>query len=142
MDASALRLRTNLRYIWPLFRHVLSLDPAYPLGVLYFVDLPIYTANAFCGTAQAPFVAHTLGEPSLLDLREGRHAAASGGGEVLSRPGSLSPRAALLANLSAQEDNLRTAGLDPALSDTGWLALVAHACTRMRWCDIYSCAGS
>ncbi|KZW01293.1 FAD/NAD(P)-binding domain-containing protein [Exidia glandulosa HHB12029] len=39
-------LTTNLRYIFPLYEHILSLDARYPLGALTFVGLPQGIANA------------------------------------------------------------------------------------------------
>ena len=114
-DTDELRLRTNLRYIWPLFRHVLSLDAAYPLGALYIVGAPIFTSSAFCTTAQALFVSHTLADLSLLNPQEDIRASTCDAGDDLSRVASLSPRAALLADLHAQEAELRAGGLDPAV---------------------------
>ncbi|KAA1476922.1 FAD/NAD(P)-binding domain-containing protein [Dentipellis sp. KUC8613] len=90
-DPESTHLNTNLRYIRPVYQHVLSLDTSYPLGSLYFIGLPIFVANAISDTAQALFAAHTLADPSLLESRD-----------------------TLLADLHAQEARLRAAGLDPA----------------------------
>ncbi|TFY66911.1 hypothetical protein EVG20_g4167 [Dentipellis fragilis] len=101
-EPESTHLSTNLRYIRPVYQHVLSLDTSYPLGALYFIGLPIFVANAISDTAQALFVAHTLADPSLLESRD-----------------------TLLADLHAQEARLRAAGLDPAyighrlVGDTG-----------------------
>ncbi|KAI0067902.1 dimethylaniline monooxygenase [Artomyces pyxidatus] len=63
-------LTTNLRYVRPVYEHVLSLDTSYPVGSLYFIGLPIFVANAISDYAQALFTAHTIADPSLLLSRE------------------------------------------------------------------------
>ncbi|KAI0264175.1 hypothetical protein BC834DRAFT_274353 [Gloeopeniophorella convolvens] len=67
--ADAPELTNSGRYMRPLFRHVLSLAPTYPLGALYFVGVPIIVSNAMSDSAQALFVAHTLANPALLAQR-------------------------------------------------------------------------
>lgn len=85
------QLTTNLRYVRPLYRHLLSLDPAYPVGALYFIGLPVFVANAVSDSAQSLFTAFTIADPSLL-----------------------LPRSELMNDLITQESNLRDAGFDPA----------------------------
>ncbi|KAI0061848.1 FAD/NAD(P)-binding domain-containing protein [Artomyces pyxidatus] len=63
-------LTTNLRYVRPVYEHVLSLDASYPVGALYFIGLPIFVANAISDYAQALFTAHTIADPSLLLSRD------------------------------------------------------------------------
>ncbi|KAI0317614.1 FAD/NAD-P-binding domain-containing protein [Amylostereum chailletii] len=87
---SSRTLTNNLRYIRPLYNHLLSLDPSYPQGALYFIGLPIFVANAFSDHAQALFTGHTIANPSLLPSR-----------------------AALLDELNQDETHLRDAGYDP-----------------------------
>ena len=83
-------LRTNLHYIWPLWRHVLSLDPTYPLGSLYFVNLGYPAVSTFCSVAHGLFIMHTILKPELLDSRE-----------------------AFFADLEVQEARYRAKGYDP-----------------------------
>ncbi|THH11125.1 hypothetical protein EW146_g8158 [Bondarzewia mesenterica] len=85
------QLTTNLRYIYPLYRHVLSLDPSYPIGSLYFIGLPIFVANAISDSAQSLFTAYTISDPTLLPSRS-----------------------ELLEDLFTQESRIRGAGYDPA----------------------------
>jgi len=63
-------LRTNMHYIWPLWRHTLSLDPTYPLGSLFFINLAFPGVATFCSVAQGLFAAHTILKSELLDSRE------------------------------------------------------------------------
>ncbi|EJD41710.1 FAD/NAD(P)-binding domain-containing protein [Auricularia subglabra TFB-10046 SS5] len=83
-------LTTNLRYIFPLHEHVLSLDAAYPLGALTFVGLPQYIANSPSDNAQAIFITALFRNASILP-----------------------PRAELLAQSRAREGRLRDGGWDP-----------------------------
>jgi hypothetical protein len=83
-------LSTCLRYVRPLFRHSFALDPRLPPTALAFVGLPIFVANAVASTAQALVIGHAIADASVLPSR-----------------------AAMLADLHAQEDRLRAAGLDP-----------------------------
>ncbi|KAI0313786.1 FAD/NAD(P)-binding domain-containing protein [Amylostereum chailletii] len=64
------RLSTNMRYIRPLYEHVLSLDTSYPLGALYFNGLLTYNPTGVCTYAQALFAAYTIAEPALLQTRD------------------------------------------------------------------------
>jgi Flavin-binding monooxygenase-like len=62
-------LTTNLRYIRPLYKQILSLSTEFPPNALYFVGLPVNVSNAPSDQAQALFVAHTLADPTLLPSR-------------------------------------------------------------------------
>ena len=83
-------LRTNARYIWPLWQHMLSLDPRYPLGSLYFMSIASITSAVYCGIVQTLFALHTIADPSLLQSRD-----------------------TFFSHLLAQEDRLRAKGIDP-----------------------------
>ncbi|KAF8905493.1 hypothetical protein CPB84DRAFT_593986 [Gymnopilus junonius] len=83
-------LVTNTRYIFPLYRHILSLNPRYPTNALAFIGLPSYIANCPSDYAQSLFTAHVISNPSLLP-----------------------PRAVLLKELASYEENVRANGLDP-----------------------------
>lgn len=83
-------LTTNLRYIFPLHEHVLSLDPAYPPGALTFVGLPQYIANSPSDNAQAIFITAVFRDASILP-----------------------PRSELLAQAREREGRLRAGGWDP-----------------------------
>jgi hypothetical protein len=45
-------LVTNLRYLFPLHEHIISLAPEYPLNALSFIGLPIYVASCPSDYAQ------------------------------------------------------------------------------------------
>lgn len=83
-------LVTNTRYIFPLYRHILSLNPRYPTNALAFIGLPSYIANCPSDYAQSLFTAHVISNPSLLP-----------------------PRSVLLKELASYEENVRANGLDP-----------------------------
>jgi hypothetical protein len=84
------RLITNLRYLRPLYKQILSLSSEFPMNALYFVGLPIRIANCPSDVAQAIFINNTILDPSLLP-----------------------PRSELLAELRMGEDELRRKGYDP-----------------------------
>lgn len=83
-------LVTNLRYLFPLHQHVLSLCPSHPPNALSFIGLPIFVSNCPSDIAQSLFVAHSIANASLLPSRED-----------------------LLAQLAVREENLRNQGYDP-----------------------------
>ena len=83
-------LVSNLRYLFPVFKHVLSLSPRYPTNVLSFIGLPSYVANCPSDIAQSIFVVHSIANSSILPSRE-----------------------ELLQQLLADEDHLRSLGFDP-----------------------------
>ncbi|EPQ54781.1 FAD/NAD P-binding domain-containing protein [Gloeophyllum trabeum ATCC 11539] len=90
VDDTTLNLTTNKRYIRPLYRHCLSLDPSIPPNALSFVGLPLWIANAPSDYAQGQLVAHTIADPHWLPSRE-----------------------ELLADLEEQESGLQKQGIDP-----------------------------
>ena len=92
-------LVTNTRYIFPLYRHILSLNPRYPTNALAFIGLPSYIANCPSDYAQGLFTAHVISNPSLLP-----------------------PRAALLRELALYEEEVRANGLDPYVNGHRMLA--------------------
>ncbi|KZV73407.1 FAD/NAD(P)-binding domain-containing protein [Peniophora sp. CONT] len=63
-------LATNSRYVRPVYEHTLSLDPASPLGALYFNGLLTDNPTGMCNYAQGLFAAYTIARPELLDSRE------------------------------------------------------------------------
>lgn len=89
-STSAPTLVSNLRYIFPLYRHIFSLAPALPPTALAFVGLPVLVANCPSDIAQSLFVAHALANSSVLPSRD-----------------------EMLADLVQRERTLYTEGLDP-----------------------------
>lgn len=84
-------LTTNLRYIYPLDRHVFSLVPSYPTNALAFVGLnTAKVGNAILDIAQSRYVAQGIADDQFLASRE-----------------------ELLAELAASEQRLRDRGVDP-----------------------------
>ncbi|KAF9015074.1 hypothetical protein BDQ17DRAFT_1385878 [Cyathus striatus] len=83
-------LVTNLRYIFPLYRHILSLCPSYPPNALAFIGLPSAIANCPSDLAQSLFTVHAIIQPEILP----------------SRP-------QLLQELEKQEAIVRQRGFDP-----------------------------
>ncbi|EJD40489.1 FAD/NAD(P)-binding domain-containing protein [Auricularia subglabra TFB-10046 SS5] len=63
-------LTNNLRYIYPLHEHVLSLDPAYPPGALAFAGLTQMINAAPAAYAQAMFITSVYRNASILPSRE------------------------------------------------------------------------
>ncbi|KAH9487022.1 Flavin-containing monooxygenase FMO GS-OX3 [Psilocybe cubensis] len=64
------KLVTNLKYIFPLYRHILSLSPSYPTNALAFIGLPTFIANCPSDIAQSLFAAHAIINPSILPSRQ------------------------------------------------------------------------
>ncbi|KAG6329657.1 hypothetical protein ID866_9433 [Astraeus odoratus] len=83
-------LTTNLRYLFPLHQHIFSLSHSYPTNALAFIGLPVLIANCPSDLAQSIYVAHIIANGSLLE-----------------------PRAELLGQLEAHEQDLRQRGYDP-----------------------------
>lgn len=83
-------LYTNLRYIFPLHRHILSLSASYPTNALAFIGLPTYIPNCPSDVAQSLFAAHAIVNPSIFPSRD-----------------------ELLRELAAYDEHLRSLGLDP-----------------------------
>ncbi|EPQ52711.1 FAD/NAD P-binding domain-containing protein [Gloeophyllum trabeum ATCC 11539] len=70
VDYSTITLTTNRRYIRPLYRHVLALDPELPPNALAFIGLPMWVATAPSDYAQGLFVAHAIADSAMLSSRE------------------------------------------------------------------------
>ncbi|KAF9481035.1 FAD/NAD(P)-binding domain-containing protein [Pholiota conissans] len=83
-------LVTNLYYIFPLHKHILSLSPSYPINALAFIGLPTYIPNCPSDIAQSLFATHAIFNPSIFP-----------------------PREELLEELAAYDEHLRSLGLDP-----------------------------
>ncbi|KAI6149290.1 hypothetical protein BKA82DRAFT_1006120 [Pisolithus tinctorius] len=84
------RLTTNLRYLFPLHKHIFSLSASYPTNALAFIGLP-----------GSPF-----GRPS--DIAESIYATS-----IIVNSSLLAPRAELLSELANSEEDLRRRGYDP-----------------------------
>ncbi|KAH6917478.1 dimethylaniline monooxygenase [Coprinopsis sp. MPI-PUGE-AT-0042] len=83
-------LVTNLRYIFPLHEHILSLSSAHPPNALAFIGLPTSIANCPSDIAQSLFAIHSILNPKIL-------------------PG----RKELLGKLAAREESLKQSGFEP-----------------------------
>ncbi|KAI0917566.1 hypothetical protein AcW1_007265 [Taiwanofungus camphoratus] len=91
-STTARALTNNLRYIFPLHRHIFSIAPTHPPTALAFIGLPVLIANCPSDIAQSLFVAHALANASILPSRE-----------------------EMLDELVARETNYRLKGYDPYL---------------------------
>ena len=89
-SATARTLVSNLRYVFPLHRHIFSLHPRIPPTALAFVGLPVLVANCPSDIAQSLLVAHAIANSSILPSRE-----------------------EMLDDLVAREERIRGEGLDP-----------------------------
>ncbi|KAI8971157.1 FAD/NAD-P-binding domain-containing protein [Trametes punicea] len=89
-STTASTLVTNLRYIFPLHRHIFSLAPRLPPTALAFIGLPVLVANCPSDIAQSLLVAHAIANASVLPSRT-----------------------SMLAELAAREAELRHEGFDP-----------------------------
>lgn len=83
-------LATNSRYIFPLYKHILSLCTSYPPIALSFIGLPSGIANCPSDYAQSLFVTHAILNPAILPSRQD-----------------------MLVELAAQEQKIRDNKLDP-----------------------------
>ncbi|PIL35194.1 hypothetical protein GSI_02984 [Ganoderma sinense ZZ0214-1] len=89
-STTARTLVTNLRYVFPLHRHIFSLHPGIPPTALAFIGLPVLVANCPSDMAQSLLVAHAIANSSILPSRE-----------------------EMLRDLFAREEKIRGEGLDP-----------------------------
>ncbi len=89
-STTAPTLVSNLRYVFPLHRHIFSLHPRIPPAALAFVGLPVLVANCPSDIAQSLLVAHAIANSAILPSR----------GDMLQE-------------LAEREDNVRREGLDP-----------------------------
>ncbi|TFK49540.1 FAD/NAD(P)-binding domain-containing protein [Heliocybe sulcata] len=90
INYSTTSLSTNTRYIRPLYRHVLALDPVLPTNALAFIGLPMWVATAPSDYTQGLFAAHAIANGSMLLSRE-----------------------TMLSELEARERALEDTGMDP-----------------------------
>ncbi|OSD02500.1 FAD/NAD-P-binding domain-containing protein [Trametes coccinea BRFM310] len=89
-STTAPTLISNLRYIFPLHRHIFSLAPRIPPTALSFVGLPVLVANCPSDIAQSLLIAHAIANASVLPSRE-----------------------EMLSELVAREAAVRKEGFDP-----------------------------
>ena len=57
------RLTVNLKYLFPLDRHIVSLSSLHPLNALAFIGLPYLTSNSPSDIAQSMFAGHLIAQP-------------------------------------------------------------------------------
>lgn len=89
-------IASNLHYVFPLDREIISLSSLHPLNALTFVGLPLPIANAPSDIVQSLFVGHLIANRELLF------------------PGSEDvARERLLQKLTSHEDLLLEQGYDP-----------------------------
>ena len=98
------RLMTNLNYLFPVDRHIVSLSPLHPLNALFFIGLPFPGANGLNGIAQGMFAGHLIAHPDRV-YPTSRVAGQRGWNETLVRE-------LLLKNLTAFENQLTNQGFD------------------------------
>lgn len=84
-------LKTNGKYIYPLYRHIFSLCPLYPPTALSFVGITGgIIPHCHLDYAQSLFIIHLILNPAVLPTRR-----------------------EMFSHLAAEEQNLRDNGLDP-----------------------------
>ncbi|KIJ51715.1 hypothetical protein M422DRAFT_203031 [Sphaerobolus stellatus SS14] len=83
-------LVTNLKYIFPLHKHIFSLCPSHPPTALAFIGLPSAIANCPSDYAQGLFVTNLILNPDVLPSRE-----------------------EMLEELALREQEIRDKGFDP-----------------------------
>jgi hypothetical protein len=83
-------LITNLRYVRPLYKQLVSLSSSFPPTALYILGLPNLSTSGNLNIAQTIFVINTILDPSLLPRRSES-----------------------LAELRQSEQDLRSGGYDP-----------------------------
>ncbi|KAI6167412.1 hypothetical protein EDD17DRAFT_1540710 [Pisolithus thermaeus] len=84
------KLTTNLRYVFPLHRHIFSLAASHPTNALAFIGLLTLALSCPSDTAQSIYATSIIANSSLLP-----------------------PRAELLRELADSEEDLRRRGYDP-----------------------------
>jgi hypothetical protein len=89
-SAESGHLTTNLRYIRPLYKQIMSLSSSFPPTALYILGLPVYTPACTLDITQTLFIINAILDPSLLPRRS-----------------------ELLAELRQREQDLRDEGFDP-----------------------------
>lgn len=89
-------IASNLNYVFPVDRQIVSLSSLHPLNALTFIGLPVPIANAPSDIVQALFVGHLIANPRLIFP----------GPEDIVREN-------LLDKLTSHENRLRDQGYDP-----------------------------
>ncbi|KIN95372.1 hypothetical protein M404DRAFT_1007507 [Pisolithus tinctorius Marx 270] len=89
-ESDGRRLTTNLRYLFPLHKHIFSLSESYPTNALAFIGLPIFSFSCSLDTAQSIYASSIIANGSLLESRT-----------------------ELLNQLADSEEDLRSRGYDP-----------------------------
>ena len=97
------RLMTNLNYLFPVDRHIVSLSPLHPLNALFFIGLTFPAANALNDIAQSIFAGHLIAHPDRVYPTS--HITGKDWNETLARE-------LLLKNLTAFENGLADEGFD------------------------------
>ena len=98
------RLTANLKYLFPIDRHMVSLSPLHPLNALFFIGLPAPTLYAPNGVAQSIFAGHLIARPDRV-YPTSHITGHEGWDETLARE-------LLLKNLTAFENQLANEGFD------------------------------
>jgi hypothetical protein len=98
------RLTTNLNYLFPIDRQIVSLSPLHPLNALLFIGLPSPIASASSGIAQSIFAGHLIARPDRV-CPTSHITGHEGWNETLARE-------LLLNNLTAFENRLAEEGFD------------------------------
>lgn len=98
------RLTANLRYLFPIDRHIVSLSSIHPLNALIFIGLPYRTAYATCHIAQSIFASHLISHPDRL-YPTSHLTGRKGWNQTLARE-------LLLKNLTAWENRFVDEGFD------------------------------
>jgi hypothetical protein len=98
------RLTTNLNYVFPLDRQIMSLSSLHPLNVLFFIGMPFPAANALNDVAQSIFAGHLIAHPDRV-YPTSHTTGKKDWNETLARE-------VLLKNLTASENELAREGFD------------------------------
>ena len=98
------RLTTNLKYLFPIDRQIVSLSSLHPLNALFFIGLPIPIVHIPNCVAQSIFTGHLIAQPDLV-YPTSHITGHEGWNETLARE-------LLLKNLAAYENRLADEGLD------------------------------
>jgi hypothetical protein len=98
------RLTTNLNYLFPLDRKIMSLSSLHPLNALFFIGMPFPATNAPNDVAQSTFAGHLIAHPDRV-YPTSHITGKKDWNEALARE-------VLLKNLTASENELAREGFD------------------------------
>ena len=98
------RLTENLKYLFPLDRHIVSLSSLHPLNALLFINLPVPSIHTTNSIAQSTFAGHLIARPDRV-YPTSHITDHEGWNETLARE-------LLLKNLTAYEKELVDEGFD------------------------------